>query len=319
MLNSAAKEWCSLKLRSALEVRNSNVMEEEISSGKRFSTVGSSSRQKRSKGQRILDECGVGSLVGILSQSLISIEEDDSNIAIQRRLGEWKDYWYDEYDWLSFDRDQAQAFCKVCQACGSKGVFAVQGSINIQKSSWDDHEHSAEHKKRKLGFLVLHAQMDKAMATTRVRAEGSVMKLFYIAYWFGKENITFAKFPRICALLKCVGTDIPEKLYQCDKACASMIEHISKVISKRTLERIKKSPFYGIMVDESIDIEITFNLVIFVNFIENGQVQVCFLALVQCVEQNAEGYFKKSCKHRQTLKNLQIEFIDSKKMLKRFI
>ncbi|KAL2608219.1 hypothetical protein R1flu_026792 [Riccia fluitans] len=168
-----------------------------------------------SKGQRTLAECGVGSLVGILSQSPISTEEDDFNIAIQRRLGEWKDYWYDEYDWLSFDKDQARAFCKVCQAGGSKGVFVVQGSINIQKSSWDDHERSVEHKKCRLGSLVLRAQMDKAMATTRVQAEGSVMKLFYTTYWF--------------------------------------------------------------------------------------------------------GYFKKSCKRRQTLKNLQIEFIDLKKMLKRFI
>ncbi|KAL2621837.1 hypothetical protein R1flu_002042 [Riccia fluitans] len=42
-----------------LEVRSSNVMEEDNSSGKCSFIVGSSSRQKRSKGQKTLAECGI--------------------------------------------------------------------------------------------------------------------------------------------------------------------------------------------------------------------------------------------------------------------
>ncbi|KAL2650407.1 hypothetical protein R1flu_018535 [Riccia fluitans] len=51
--------------------------------------------------------------------------------------------------------------------------------------------------------------MQKSMAKVRAKAETTLQNLFYVAYFMGKENIAFAKFPKICALLKAVDTSLP--------------------------------------------------------------------------------------------------------------
>jgi hypothetical protein len=54
----------------------------------------------------------------------------------------------------------------------------------------------------------------------------------------------------------------------------------SKYISKKQLDRIMRSPYISVAIDESTDISVTSNMVIYIYFIEDGEVQVEFFTLV---------------------------------------
>ena len=55
---------------------------------------------------------------------------------------------------------------------------------------------------------------------------------------------------------------------------------MSNVI-KKNICRIRNSPFYGILIDESTDISITGHLVVFATIIEEGVPMIVFLGLLE--------------------------------------
>ena len=59
-----------------------------------------------------------------------------------------------------------------------------------------------------------------------------------------------------------------------------MISAISRVIQIQVLDRVCDSNFFGLMIDESIDISVQGHLLVFVTFLEVGLSVSCFLSLL---------------------------------------
>ena len=54
--------------------------------------------------------------------------------------------------------------------------------------------------------------------------------------------------------------------------------------SKKVLDRVRDSRFFGIMIDESTDISVTGHLVVFASFVEEGLPLCVFLGLLHIEE-----------------------------------
>ena len=54
--------------------------------------------------------------------------------------------------------------------------------------------------------------------------------------------------------------------------------------SKKILDRVRDAKFFGIMIDESTDISVTCDLVVFANFVEDGFSFCVFLGLLHIEE-----------------------------------
>ena len=50
---------------------------------------------------------------------------------------------------------------------------------------------------------------------------------------------------------------------------------------KKIICRVRNSPFYGILIDESTDISVTGHLVVFATIIEEGVPMIVFLGLLE--------------------------------------
>ena len=72
----------------------------------------------------------------------------------------------------------------------------------------------------------------------------------------------------MCELLLSIHANITTKLYHDEKACAEMLFCISRIVQKKFLDRVRNSKFYGIMIDESIDVSVTGHIVVFACFVE---------------------------------------------------
>ena len=63
---------------------------------------------------------------------------------------------------------------------------------------------------------------------------------------------------------------ITNDLYHDEKSCTEMIYYISTVVHKKNLDRIRDSNFFGLMIDESTDINSISYVVVFGTFVEEG-------------------------------------------------
>jgi len=69
-------------------------------------------------------------------------------------------------------------------------------------------------------------------------------------------------------------------MYKDEKTCTNLIWCISVVLQKKILCRVRNSPFFGIMVDESTNISVTNRLVVFATIVEEGLPITLFLGLL---------------------------------------
>ena len=69
-------------------------------------------------------------------------------------------------------------------------------------------------------------------------------------------------------LLLSYKSPITNGLYHDEKFYAEMIYYISIVIHKKNLDRIRKSKFFGLMIDESTNISSISHVVVFGTFVE---------------------------------------------------
>jgi hypothetical protein len=81
-----------------------------------------------------------------INPSTSAINNNEEN-HIKRTKEEWKDAWYDLYDWIEFNKDSRGMFCKTCRERSGKFVYASEGSTNVIVLALQYHSKNNEHKK----------------------------------------------------------------------------------------------------------------------------------------------------------------------------
>ena len=109
----------------------------------------------------------------------------------------------------------------------------------------------------------------------------AIEKLFKCAYFIAKEDLAFRKLESLLRLLRECGVEGLPRMYNDNKACASFILHISKALEAEIYDRLRKSPWFGLMVDEATDVSVTKNLILYATFVEGRQVRTSYLGLLE--------------------------------------
>ena len=175
----------------------------------------------------------------------------------------WKDSWYALFDWIDFNYDEGRVFCKICKQHGGRNVFVNVGYVNVKVSAFQDHDKSEEHKHFVWVDQKDKRTMEKMVVASNKVCDDVVLSLFKAAYFLGKETIGYCKFLALCELFLSIHANIITKLYHDEKACAEMFFYNLRVVQKKILDRVRNLEFYGIMIDESIDVRVTSHIVVF--------------------------------------------------------
>ena len=211
--------------------------------------------------------------------STSSCEQQLSRIEMARLI--WKDSWYNDFKWIEFNSNDGRVFCKLCRKNQAKNVFANASSINIKVSTFVEHQISKEH--NKLAWATQEGQkvMRKMMHQVTKSCDEALLTLFRAAYYLDRKTIPFCKYSTLYDLLLTCKSLITNGLYYDEKSCAEMIYYISTVVHKKNLDRIRDSKFFGLMIDELIDISSTSHVVVFDTFVEEGLPISVFLDLFE--------------------------------------
>ena len=122
--------------------------------------------------------------------------------------------------------------------------------------------------------------MEKTISSDERICNEALQIIFKVNYFRMKQFLQYSEFPTLYTLLMSMNAHIISNIYQDEKTCSDLIWCISVVIQKKIICWIQNSSFFGIMVDESIDISAIGYLVIFATIIEEDLPKIVLLDLL---------------------------------------
>lgn len=210
--------------------------------------------------------------------------DDEFEIAEERRG--YVLSWKNNYTWL--DYNDGKMFCSLCRSNKKKNVFATSGSTNFRRSALTDHGKSLEHTE-----AVRASQQSNQAAPFFVSAiesaDNAILTLLKAAYFIAKEDLAILKFRELLKLLeRCLCPHLPRELYRNRDACHEFVTIIGEYLESELVNVIKDSAYLGIMVDESTDLSVRKNLVIYVNVLDSvGNLNSYFSQIAEMKECDA--------------------------------
>uniref|UniRef100_A0A8C5N1A5 C17orf113 probable zinc finger domain-containing protein n=1 Tax=Leptobrachium leishanense TaxID=445787 RepID=A0A8C5N1A5_9ANUR len=217
-------------------------------------------------------------------------ETSNSNKKCKRYFNE---HWKEEFTWLEFDYERKLMFCIECRQAlvknkhgKAENAFTV-GTDNFQRHALLRHVTSGAHRQA----LTLNSEQ---MATelqfhqeikSVIKAEMNPSKIAILTtvYSMAKDGISNTKLSSLLELQKfnlceaLLSSEQNEYYHPCN--VREMQAAIVKVLHNEDCQRLKESPFIGLVVDETVDINEHRNLVVFTTSISPGDGQLCITFL----------------------------------------
>ena len=177
--------------------------------------------------------------------------------------------WKDNYPWIKYDDTNSKMYCITCKKPKKNNIFATSGSINFRRSALTDHSRSMEH------VDAVRAEQESTNAapiftSAMEMADKAMLTLFQAAYFIAKQDIAILKFEELTNLLeRCECPNLPRELYRNRDGCHELITVIGDYLDSELAKLMHNSPFLGIMIDESTDLSVRKNLVVYVNILNS--------------------------------------------------
>ncbi|MCO5554944.1 hypothetical protein L7F22_008483 [Adiantum nelumboides] len=181
----------------------------------------------------------------------------------------FQDSWLEKFDWLVYDKDKVRLFCKFCMKYPHHhSAYSKEGSINFKVSNFKAHCRTECHVNAMEAFLMEGKEsIQNSMKKVENFKDEALMTLFKVAYHMAKKRYAFSGFPDMIGLLQDCRVPFTTSLYNDDKACVEMVYCIGKCLMDATLKKVCRSPFFGVLIDESNDISKHGHLIIYLSYL----------------------------------------------------
>ncbi|MCO5601158.1 hypothetical protein L7F22_055277 [Adiantum nelumboides] len=245
-----------------------------------------------SKRQRVHDG-GAPLCIDAMDDELEEGEEPDSSSKKGERRALWQDDWLQSFKWLVYDNERVRLFCSFClDYPHSKSAYAKQGSRNFKTSNLKSHARTQCHRDARNAKLFGKTALKEGLKKMNTTQEDALLNLFKAAFFIGKNSLPFALYPSLLSLMKETGVKCMTSLYNDDKACTEIIQCLAKSIMDETLAKVRESPWFGVMVDESTDIAIHHHMVVYISYLEKGCVPcTSFYGMIRTHDSSAQGIY----------------------------
>lgn len=143
------------------------------------------------------------------------------------------------------------------------------------KHSWESrlfhqHANTAKHKRQSPHDPIPGQTRLQMIPTLKLIEDPAVWIRFQNAWWLAKEDIAIHKFGSLVESHLISKGFIP-KHYMDDKTAWEMIMIMGKHFRQILQTRIRRSPYYGIMIDETTDRSTTSQLIVYIKFLERDE------------------------------------------------
>ncbi|KAJ8404082.1 hypothetical protein AAFF_G00344320 [Aldrovandia affinis] len=121
-----------------------------------------------------------------------------------------------------------------------------------------------------------------------VAIKEKMVKLFNIAYFIAKEEVSFTMFPKLVALHQTNGLDLGST-YSNDQTCRIFITAICSCFFEELQQSLKSARFFSIMSDSSVDRSVKDQELIYCTYLQNGKPVNQLIQIVVLDHANSQG------------------------------
>ena len=242
------------------------------------------------------------------SQSSDSFHRGSYTRRGKHKLG-YDPVWEKEFTWLEYSVESSRnpgMLCRLCRkynvtARNKSGNWVSQPCLQMRKDKVVRHSQSDMHlaalEKERLAIAAAAdggiAQAFEKTVTLQTQALSGSMQ---ILYWLAKNEVAhFTKFESLRELCFDLGCDYFRELnvggnahYSSHRIIDEWLEVLSDIIEEDVLATVHKSPAIGLMCDESTDISVTKELILYARILSCGEAQAHFLKLIYIHDGKAE-------------------------------
>lgn len=177
--------------------------------------------------------------------------------------------WLKTFPWLIFN---GSMFCKWCLKFHNKGKF-IKGSKRFKIDGLRNHASSKKHI-NSIKTMKNNSSLLTLFQKSFLLAQKEFERYFRLIHFIAKENLAIVKYPQLIRLMKDMGFNFPSNTYQTPYAFKEMLLTMSDQCFKILIERVKNSPYFSILVDESTDIETNKSFIIYIRYYDQKTFRV---------------------------------------------
>ena len=231
--------------------------------------------------------CSSGSSSSPPSDSELGLGSKQRRYESTQRL--WHGEWQDVYPWARFDGSSKTMYCQICTDKKKATSLKFPGTNRIKKCVLGDHS-----KNRKHNEAVQEAKMRNVTAKAvlkEVRREGNgLANTFRLVLWLAKEDVALLKIDSLCETLNRCGGSVLHN-YRNNHSAAEMATCLAEVLRGHLVQKVIASPFFSILIDESTDIAVHKQLIMYVSYMGPEGPLVDFFGLYKLQEADANTIY----------------------------
>ncbi|XP_070537589.1 protein FAM200B-like [Ptychodera flava] len=195
--------------------------------------------------------------------------------------------------WLYYRQDEGM-YCKLCQKYNKRpfdrDTWNKTPCRRLRLGSVKEHEQSAGHLDALKLELLSTTSHNIAEVIQPEVGHDAIVSAFKCLYFLAKRRIPHvANFEPLLDLLTQLGLTVKDDLhvaknatYCSDHSVREMLHFLSSTMEDDTIQRVQKSDFFSIMLDETTDVSVEEQLTLNCRFLdESGQLSVKFLKIIQ--------------------------------------
>ena len=181
--------------------------------------------------------------------------------------------------------------CQYCIDAGRKNTF-TKGCKIYKKDALAKHALTVDHRAA-IEAKACRRDMQRALAHSYRDQELAIIAALKTVYFMAKKNLPNDHFSDLKQFLLVQGsTDIGALTFQCGRvgreftyehseSVRGFQEAIAAAVDEDLDQDLAQSEFYSLLIDESTDIAADHNLVMYMRYVRNGEVQSRFLSLIE--------------------------------------
>ena len=197
---------------------------------------------------------------------------DSSCTATSKGAKKFREEWRDTFTWLQTEGEgnNLTMYCEDCQKVRLKNGF-TRGCRNFQRSALDEHSKSLAHKNA-TATVRLQPSMQAVSDATKVGQKACLEAQIRTVLCMAQEGISTSKFTSLIELQKVNGCASLRDgdTYTHHESVADMEEALYKCTKQELREKIDKSDYVGIVLDETLNCTLDKKLIVFARIVLDG-------------------------------------------------
>lgn len=228
---------------------------------------------------------------------------NSSNSDSTHKLG-FRNAWKQGRSWLNFDGEKNAMLCTLCSKHKIKGqngplTWATSGCKTLCLDKVVEHEKSIYHVEAvQLEAGCKNRPIEAKVVVMQSKELQVVISALKVIYWLVKRHIPHTtNYESLVELVIELGCEelknlIKSQQYTSEEIIQEFSSTISQVIEEDIKSDLKGSQTYSLMVDESKDVSVRKQLVIFGRMFVEGKVETRFLRITELFDGKAETIMK---------------------------